>query len=53
MILFLVVGEGKAQAVEAVLDGPYAPHKWPAQRIKPDDGLIYWLLDEAAANRIS
>ncbi|MDX1418224.1 MAG: 6-phosphogluconolactonase [Candidatus Promineifilaceae bacterium] len=53
MILFLVVGEGKAQAVEAVIDGPHAPHKWPAQRIKPDDGLIYWLLDEAAANRIS
>lgn len=52
-ILFLVVGEEKAQAVKAVIDGPHAPHKWPAQRIKPKDGLVYWLLDEAAASRIS
>lgn len=52
-ILFLVIGEGKAQAVKAVIDGPHAPHNWPAQRIKPEDGLVYWLLDEAAASRIS
>jgi 6-phosphogluconolactonase len=51
-ILFLVVGEGKARAVEAVLAGPDAPWEWPAQRIKPEEGLVYWLLDEAAASQI-
>ena len=53
MILFLVVGAGKAKAVQAVIGGPDAPQKWPAQRIKPEDGLVYWLLDQGAASQIT
>lgn len=52
-ILFLVVGKGKAEAVKAVIDGPNTPRKWPAQRIRPEDGLVYWLLDEGAASQIA
>lgn len=52
-ILFLVVGKGKAEAVKAVTNGPNTPRKWPAQRIRPEDGLVYWLLDEGAASQIA
>lgn len=51
-ILFLVAGEGKAGAVKAVIDGPKAPRKWPAQLIRPEIGLVYWLLDEGAAGQL-
>lgn len=49
-VLFLVAGENKADAVQAVVHGPQNLEKWPAQRIAPHDGQITWLLDEAAAS---
>ena len=48
-VLFLARGESKAEAVAAVLQEPADPERWPAARIKPVVGRIYWLLDEAAA----
>jgi 6-phosphogluconolactonase len=50
--VFLVAGESKAEAVAAVLHGPWQPEKWPAQRIRPFSGRLRWLLDKAAAGRI-
>ncbi|MCP4426879.1 MAG: 6-phosphogluconolactonase [Chloroflexi bacterium] len=49
-VLFLVIGANKAKAVTAVLHAPYRPEKWPAQRIRPADGKLTWLLDETAAS---
>jgi 6-phosphogluconolactonase len=50
-ILFLVTGEAKAGIVSSVLGGP--DQGLPAQRIRPTAGQITWLLDAAAAARLS
>ena len=49
-LLFLVVGEQKAEALAAVLEGEDNPSDWPAQRIRPVDGTLTWFVDEAAAH---
>lgn len=51
-ILFLVVGDGKAPAVAATLEGPRAPDAWPAQMVDRARGTVTWLLDSAAAGRL-
>jgi 6-phosphogluconolactonase len=43
-VLFLVQGEGKAEAVAATFAG-----RTPAARVRPLAGHVRWLLDEAAA----
>jgi 6-phosphogluconolactonase len=48
-VIFLVQGEDKAQALKAVIDGPYQPDHLPAQMIRPADGSLLWLLDMQAA----
>lgn len=48
-ILFLVSGENKAKALSTVLDGSYNPLNLPAQRIRPVNGDITWIIDQAAA----
>ena len=51
-VLFLVTGANKAEAAAAVLEGPYDPEQWPAQRIQPSAGIITWLIDNAAAAKL-
>ena len=51
-ILFLVTGANKADAAAAVLDGPFDPEQWPAQRIQPSTGTVTWLIDKAAAAKL-
>lgn len=48
--LFLVAGEGKADAVRAVLAGPRNPALHPAQGIQPAGGEAVWLVDRLAAS---
>jgi 6-phosphogluconolactonase len=48
-VVFLVSGSGKAAALAATRTGNTDPLRWPAQRIHPQDGLLVWMLDEAAA----
>ena len=48
-IIFLVSGIEKAQTLADVLEGPLQPEVWPAQIIKPKQGRLIWLVDEAAA----
>ena len=50
--LFLVSGERKSEAVANVLNGNYQPERLPAQRIRPADGELIWMLDRAAASRL-
>jgi 6-phosphogluconolactonase len=52
-VVFLVSGEGKAQAVKQVLEGPRDPDQFPAQLIQPSTGHVIWLLDKAAARLLS
>ncbi len=53
LILFLVSGVEKAAALQAVLEGPPDPERFPAQLIRPVAGRLVWLVDQAAAGRLA
>lgn len=48
-ILFLATGESKARVLADILNGH---NDWPAARVAPTHGEIYWLVDEGAASII-
>lgn len=52
-VVFLVTGEGKAETLHRVLYGPHQPEQLPAQRIWPTHGTLTWLLDTAAAQKLT
>jgi 6-phosphogluconolactonase len=49
-VVFLVAGEGKARAAADAIEAHYEPIAHPAQRIRPQDGKLWWLLDQPAAS---
>lgn len=51
-LLFLVTGSDKAETLAPVLFGPPEPDLLPAQRVKPEEGTLTWLLDAPAAKRL-
>lgn len=51
-VIFLAAGPDKAIAVANVLEGESRPDDVPAQQVRPLDGDLYWLLDEAAAAKL-
>lgn len=51
-IIFLVTGANKAEMLKTVLQGAHEPALYPAQLIKPVDGELLWMVDEAAAAAI-
>jgi 6-phosphogluconolactonase len=51
-MLFLVTGSDKADALHAVLEGPYNPDEYPAQIVHPPDGEVTWMVDTAAAKNL-
>ena len=52
-VVGLVSGDNKAEAVAAVLEGSRQPHRYPGQMVQPIDGELIWLLDRAAASKLS
>lgn len=52
-ILFLVAGEEKAIRLAQVLQGAYHPDLLPAQIVAPRNGHVCWLVDQAAAEKLS
>lgn len=52
-ILFLIAGSDKAPALKEVLEGPRNIETYPSQLIAPAQGLLRWLVDEAAAAELS
>jgi 6-phosphogluconolactonase len=50
--VFLVSGADKADMIEQVLEASSTP-PFPAQRVRPTEGRLLWLLDEAAAARLT
>lgn len=52
-IFFLVAGEDKAETLQAVLQGDFQPDKYPSQNIKPENGYLFWLIDQAAAKMLN
>jgi 6-phosphogluconolactonase len=53
VVLFIVSGKEKAEAARAVLEGPRDPDRRPAQIVEPEHGEVRWLLDAAAASRLT
>ena len=51
-VLFLITGQDKADALQAVLEGAYNPDEYPAQIIRPTSGEVTWMLDPAAASKL-
>jgi 6-phosphogluconolactonase len=52
-VLFLVTGDDKAETLAAVLERPPAPDLYPSQLIRPPAGSLIWLVDRAAATRLT
>lgn len=48
-VVFLVSGHDKATALQAVLEGPSDPARYPAQVINPPAGRLVWLVTQDAA----
>jgi len=53
VVAFLVSGDKKADAVQAVQQGARPPRRYPARAIRPTNGRRLWLLDRAAAARLN
>lgn len=53
-IMFMVLGEGKADALHAVIEGDVDPDTYPSQVIVHSDHQhIVWAVDSAAASKLS
>jgi 6-phosphogluconolactonase len=48
-VTFLAGGQDKAETLRNVLEGSYQPDLYPSQLIRPRNGTLLWLVDEAAA----
>jgi 6-phosphogluconolactonase len=48
-VMFLATGAEKAEILRDVLHGPYQPDVLPSQIVKPEDGQLYWMVDQAVA----
>ena len=51
-ILFLAAGGDKAEAVQAVIQGPLDVDSYPAQVVREAQGTVSWFLDRAAAGKL-
>jgi 6-phosphogluconolactonase len=50
-VTFVVSGANKAARLQQVLQGPSTPDILPAQAIRPTQGRLTWMVDEAAAGK--
>jgi|SRR5271165_2603896 len=51
-VMFLAAGADKADMVHQVLEAQNSP-PYPSQQVRPSDGKLLWMLDEAAAAKLS
>jgi 6-phosphogluconolactonase len=51
-VTFVVSGASKAVRLQQVLQGPFTPDVLPAQAIRPAQGQLTWMVDQAAAGRL-
>ncbi len=52
-VWFLVAGQDKETTLARVLEGEFQPQTYPSQLVRPQHGKLVWMLDEAAAGKIS
>lgn len=53
LVVFLVAGKDKAEALKNVMEGVREPQRFSAQLIRPASGKLLWLVDKAAAGSLS
>ena len=51
-VMFMASGPDKAEMVRQVLEGKNTP-PYPSQQVQPKDGKLLWMLDEAAAAKLT
>jgi 6-phosphogluconolactonase len=51
-VTFVVSGDNKAERLQQVLEGPFTPDLLPAQAIRPHEGVLTWMVDQAAGARL-
>ena len=52
-VTFLAAGEDKAETLKSVLEGSYQPDVYPSQLIRPRNGALLWMVDQAAASLLT
>jgi len=52
-VIFLTAGDEKASIVAEVLEGPPDPERLPSQRVHPTKGVLMWIVDTAAASKLT
>ncbi|KAH7289255.1 hypothetical protein KP509_31G066600 [Ceratopteris richardii] len=52
-VCFAVVGSGKAEVIQRIMEKPALPGALPAQMVRPSNGVVYWFVDKAAAENLS
>lgn len=52
-VMFLVTGEEKAEALANTLEGEARRSTYPAQSLNLMDGTVTWLVDDAAASKLT
>jgi len=50
---FLVAGHDKEEALHEVLEGSASPQLYPSKLVKPTDGKLVWMIDQAAATGLA
>jgi 6-phosphogluconolactonase len=53
VVMFLVSGEDKAQALKEVLEGSQPAEMFPSKLVRPTNGKLIWLIDQSAASALS
>lgn len=51
-VMFLVSGSEKAETLQTVIEGDYQPERFPAQIIRPSQGTLLWMVDQAVASHL-
>ncbi len=49
-VIFFVTGLEKAETLRTVLKGDYQPDRFPCEIIRPTQGILLWMVDQAAAS---
>jgi 6-phosphogluconolactonase len=52
-VILIISGSEKAERLHRVIEGPLQPELMPVQVIRPAQGQLLWLVDEAAAGRLT
>jgi 6-phosphogluconolactonase len=52
-VMFVVSGQDKAAALKEVFEGSQPPDFYPSKLVRPTNGNLIWLVDQAAASALS